>query len=135
MKLRNILVVMTLILSPTLAWSQSKIGGVDVFTVAELKAQSGVKGDGMIATAIATWRSAGRRFALKGTLEGKIKGDFYTFKDSTGTIAAEIDDFDDDIIVAPGVPVLVIGEADYEDGEVVLEINRIKFVAPQPAKP
>ena len=126
--MRSLLVMLIVCVTATAAFAQSEIGGVTVITVAQLKEKASPKDKNVLSTIIASWRSSGKRFAMKGALGAKKEGDYYVFTDSTGSILAEIDDFNRKVFFDPGISVYLIGEADYKDKEVVVEVNKIKFL-------
>ena len=59
------------------------------------------------------------------SLSKKLGPKRFHFVDGTGSIVVEIDDFGG-VKVGPQDPVRLTGEADYRDGELLLEVNKLE---------
>ena len=70
------------------------------------------------------------KIVMEGYIVARLDNDAYQFRDSTGTMNMEIDDFRG-VEVSPEDRVRLFGEVDYEDGGVVfLEVDRLELVRP-----
>ncbi len=63
---------------------------------------------------------------MEGNIIAELGNDIYQFKDETGSINVKIDDFGG-VKVAPEDRVRLFGEADYDDGGLILEVDRLEL--------
>lgn len=95
-------------------------------SVADLKEQAGGNSTGLFDFALSAARTDDKAFVLVGTITAQLDGNTYVFKDSTGAINVEIDNFKG-VKVTPNDTVRLTGEADYDDG-LILEVDSISIV-------
>jgi len=127
------------ILTPVIASAQftggsSSGSSAGVTSVSEFRSQCDLKtssGGGLLdklaKTAVEGAKCDEMDFTLQGHIVSQIDGDLYEFKDETGSVTVEIDDFND-VKVGPNDLVRLTGEADYEETGLVLEVERLKLV-------
>ena len=68
-----------------------------------------------------------KSYTLQGNITCQLQGDLYTFKDETGSVTVEIDDFKG-VKVGFGDIVRIVGEPDYDDGELALDVEHLELV-------
>ena len=134
MNFRFIVLLVGLICLPGLAVADFKGGSGkgSITTVQEFKNQCNLSSpegglSGVIDMAVKTGKCADKKFILEGNIVAQLGGNDYQFKDKTGSINVEINDFGG-IDVTPENLVRLVGEADYEDSDLILEVERIELV-------
>ena len=135
MNLRFMTLLVVLMFLPGFAAADFKGGSSkgSVTTVQEFKDQCGFNSSGgglsgLIREGIDTAKCDDMVFTLEGNIVAQISKDVYEFKDETGSINVEIDDFGG-VDVTPDDRVRLFGEADYEDSwGLILEVDRLELV-------
>ena len=127
------LIAVALILAPVIASAEFKGGsGVGVTSVAEFRSQcdletsSGGLG-GLIDKAVEGAKCDETEFTLQGHIVGQIDGDFYEFKDETGAVTVEIDNWRG-VDAGPDDLVRLTGEGDYEEIGLILVVKGLQLV-------
>jgi len=84
---------------------------------------------GLIDMGVSGAKCDDRRFVLRGSIVSQIRRNDYVFKDDSGTVTVEITkgDFGGRDITPDNV-IKIFGEADYDDGELILEVSRLEVV-------
>lgn len=123
-----------LMTSPVSAEFTGGSSSASVTSVAEFKSQCDLKtggGDGLLSGALSAAAEGAKcddkKFTIQGQIIAQIKDNLYEFKDSTGTVSVEIDDFHG-VKVGPKDLVRLRGDADYEETGLVLEIDQLELV-------
>jgi uncharacterized protein (TIGR00156 family) len=134
MNLKIIALLVALMCLPGLAAADFKGGSSkgSVTTVQEFKKQCGLSSSGgglsgLIDKGANAAKCDDRKFIMEGNIVAQVSKDVYEFKDTTGSIYVEIDDFGG-VDVTPENLVRLIGEADYDDGSLILEVDRLELV-------
>ncbi len=135
MKLSDLALLGALMCLPSIATAQFTGGDADVkiTTVKEFldKAEFEPSGglSGLIDAGVNAAQTDDMKFVMEGYIVAQLDNDAYQFRDSTGTMNVEIDDFRG-VEVSPEDRVRLFGEADYDDGVVFLEVDRLELVEP-----
>ena len=134
MKLMFNTLLVALICIPGLATAGFKGGSSkgSVTTVQEFKNQCALKSEGgglsgLIDAGVDAAKCDDRNFTLEGNIVEQLGNDVYKFKDATGTIYVEINDWGG-VDVGPKDLVRLYGEADYEESGLILEVDRVELV-------
>jgi len=128
--IKNCILVSILFFLPTLALAQftGEKSDPSTTTVEEFKNQVDIgSSEGLLDLALTVEKADDKNYVFKGNITKKVEDDIYQFKDKTGTINVKIKDFDG-IVVGPKDKVYLYGEADYDDGELIFEVDKIKLV-------
>ena len=107
-------------------------GGGSVTTVQEFKDQCDLKTSegglsGLISAGAEGAKCIDKTFIMEGNIVARLDDDYYEFKDDTGSINVEIDDFGG-VEVGPEDRVRLVGETDFEDADLILEVDRLELV-------
>jgi len=132
-QLSIILMATIIILTPLIAFAGWKGGSSkgNVTTIKDfanecLKSTGGGLG-GLIDLGVGAAKCDDKNFTMEGNLTGQLRRNIYTFKDETGSMYVEIDDFRG-VDVGPEDKIRLSGEADYDDGELFLDVYRLELV-------
>jgi uncharacterized protein (TIGR00156 family) len=134
MNLRFIPLLVALMCLPVLAAAGFKGGSGkgSVTTVQEFKNQcslssSGGGLSGLIDKGVKAAKCDDMKFIMEGNIVEQLGNNIFQFKDETGTINVEIDDFGG-IDVTPENRVRLVGEADYDEGGLGLDVDRLELI-------
>lgn len=129
-----ILLLTALMCLPGFAAAEFKGGSSKgaVTTVQEFKnqcnlASSGGGLSGLIDKGINAAKCDDMNFTLEGYIVSQIENDVYEFRDDSGTIYVEINDWGG-VDAGPKDLVRLYGEADYEESGLLLEVDRLELV-------
>jgi len=86
----------------------------------------GLLGD-MLETAVEGAKCDDLEFVIQGNIVSKVSDNIYKFKDSTGSVTVEIDDWNG-VDAGPDDVVRLSGEADYEETGLVLDVEQVELV-------
>ena len=81
----------------------------------------------MLETAVEGAKCDDLKFVVQGNIVSKVSDDLYKFKDPTGSITVEIDDWNG-VDAGPDDVVRLSGEADYEETGLVLDVDQVELV-------
>jgi uncharacterized protein (TIGR00156 family) len=106
-------------------------GGGSVTSVEDFRKQCDLKTSGgglsgLISSAAEGAKCDEMKFTLEGNIVSQVDGDLYEFKDETGSVNVEINDFDG-VKVGPEDKVRLHGEADYEEVGLILEVDKLEL--------
>lgn len=120
---------------PAVSWAEFKgpsEGGTT--TVQDFQQQCDLETSGgggllsdMLETAVEGAKCDDLKFVVQGSIVSKVSDDLYKFKDSTGSITVEIDDWNG-VDAGPDDVVRLSGEADYEETGLVLDVEQVELV-------
>ena len=129
-----VVVLMFLMLASGSAYAQFTGGssGGSITSVEEFRKQCDLKTSGggfsgLINRGVEGAKCDDRDFTLEGNIVSQVEGDFYDFKDETGSVKVEIKDFGG-VKVGPEDKVRLSGAADYEEVGLVLEVEKLELV-------
>jgi len=101
---------------------------VEITTVQEFRDQLKVgDSEGLLELAESVAKADDKTFILEGNVMAQIKDNLYEFKDKTGTLPVKINDFNG-VKVGPENKVRLHGEADYDDGDLRLDVDKLELV-------
>jgi uncharacterized protein (TIGR00156 family) len=126
----KMLVMLSMISIPTIVSAQftGETSNGTVTTVEEFKKQVDIgSSTGLLDAALRIEKMDDKDFIMEGNIVGGADDNLYEFKDSTGTLMVKITDFDG-IKVGPETRVRLFGEADYDDGILFLEVDKLELV-------
>ena len=85
------------------------------------------KGSGLLGTAVKIAEADDKTFVFVGYIIGSVSdsSDMYEFKDDSGKGFVEITDFNG-VKVSPTDKIRLIGDAEYDDGVLYLEVDKIE---------
>jgi len=132
--IKKILLAALLLFIPSIALAQFESGESEdkgtVTTIEELKNKGDLgKSDGLLDMVERGAKTDDRFVIMEGYILERIEGDAYEFKDETGTIYIEIpEEAFGGVKVTPKDLIRVYGETDYEDAQLVVEIDRLELV-------
>ena len=99
-----------------------------VTTVKELRSQGELGQDrGLLGDLVGAAKTADRKVILEGSIVEKLDRNAYVFVDATGRLNVEIDSFRG-VKVGPTDIVRLYGEADYDEGGLMVEVDFVKIV-------
>jgi len=143
-KLHIIILITALIFAPTVVFAEFKGGGSDTpkpvtgdtpvanevqtLSVADFIKMERLKSPGDFKERVkAVVASEFKLYTLQGKIAGQLHGDLYRFKDETGSVVVEIEDFNG-VKIGFDDLVRIEGEPDYDGGELLLDVKQLELV-------
>ena len=132
-KMKKIVLVMIVALFVSVTASAQFTGGSSkgsIITVQKFKNECSLDSsgeEGILGGLIDAAKCDDRNFVMEGNIVAEIDDNIYEFKDKTGSIHVEVDDFRG-VKVGPEDLVRLFGEADYDEGGLILEVERLELV-------